>query len=67
MAEKLTFEESLEKLENIVEKLESGSCSLEESIELFKTGVDLSKQCSDELGKAKKAVAKLTTIDEIDS
>ncbi len=66
MAEKLTFEEALAKLENIVQRLEGGNCSLEESIELFKTGVDLSKQCSDELGKAKKAVSKLTTIDEIE-
>ncbi len=37
-----SFEESLKKLETIVDKLEKGDLSLEESLKLFEQGVGLS-------------------------
>jgi exodeoxyribonuclease VII small subunit len=40
-----SFEESLKKLETIVEKLEQGDLPLEESLKLFEEGVGLSAIC----------------------
>jgi exodeoxyribonuclease VII small subunit len=50
--ENLKFEDSLKKLETIVEKLESGDLSLEESLQAFEEGVSLSLSCQQELKKA---------------
>lgn len=47
-----TFEESLGKLESIVEKLEKGDLALEESLKLFEEGVGLSAACKQELDEA---------------
>jgi exodeoxyribonuclease VII small subunit len=41
--EKKSFEKSLNELEEIVEKLERGEMSLDDSIEIFQKGVKLSK------------------------
>ena len=46
------FEEQLTSLEAIVEKLERGDLSLEESVTLFEDGVKLSNACKVELEKA---------------
>lgn len=40
-----TFEESLEELEKIVARLEQGDVPLEEALDAFQKGMDLSKQC----------------------
>ncbi|MGI5921975.1 MAG: exodeoxyribonuclease VII small subunit [Syntrophomonadaceae bacterium] len=50
--ENLKFEDSLKKLESIVEKLESGELSLEDSLQAFEEGVNLSLFCQEELKKA---------------
>lgn len=42
---KLSFEENLAQLEEIVSKLEEGDIPLEEAINYFKEGMDLSKSC----------------------
>ncbi len=47
-----TFEESLKKLETIVEQLEKGDLSLESSLKLFEEGVGLSAVCKKELDAA---------------
>ena len=47
-----TFEESLKKLENIVDQLEKGDLALEESLKLFEEGVGLSTACKQELDAA---------------
>lgn len=57
MAEKLTFEESLKKLEETIEKLESGSCTLEESIKLFEQGMQYTADCRKALDDAEKKIA----------
>jgi exodeoxyribonuclease VII small subunit len=46
------FEEQLTALESVVEKLERGELSLEESVRLFEEGVKLSDACKKELEAA---------------
>lgn len=54
-----SFEESLKKLETIVDKLEKGDLSLEESLKLFEEGVGLSASCKKELEAAEGKVETL--------
>jgi exodeoxyribonuclease VII small subunit len=54
-----SFEESLKKLETIVDKLEKGDLSLEESLKLFEEGVGLSATCKKELEEAEGKVQML--------
>ena len=63
MAEK-SFEKSLEELAQIVEKLESGDVSLEESLSLFEKGVKLSKSCQKILDEAEKKVSVLVANED---
>ncbi len=56
MADTLKFEEALAALGEIVNKLESGEVSLEESIELYEKGMKLSKKCTELLEKAEQKV-----------
>ena len=53
------FEKSIKELEKIVETLEKGDKSLDESIALFEEGIKLSKECNDILDKAEKKVSVL--------
>lgn len=59
----LSFEKSLEKLEGLVKKLESGELSLEDSVQAFEEGVELSNFCSQKLDEAEKKVEILLTKD----
>jgi exodeoxyribonuclease VII small subunit len=54
-----SFEESLRKLETIVEQLERGDLALEESLKLFEEGVGLSSACKKELDAAEGRVEML--------
>jgi len=58
MAEK-SFEEALQKLEEIVSRLENGDIPLEESINIFKEGVQLTKFCKEKLNEAETQLKKL--------
>ena len=51
-----TFEEQIVQLEEIVKKLESGDCSLDDSLKLFEEGIKLSKACHNMLENAEKTV-----------
>ena len=51
-----SFEESLKKLEGIVDQLEKGDMSLEDSLKLFEEGVGLSAACKKELEAAEGKV-----------
>ncbi len=55
----MSFEESLLELENIVEKLENGQLSLDESLALFEKGIRLAKECNTLLKNAQQKVEKL--------
>lgn len=57
--EKKNFEKSLSELEEIVEKLERGEMSLDESIEIFQKGVTLSKDLSKMLDEIEKKITIL--------
>jgi len=54
-----SFEDSLKKLETIVDKLEKGDLSLEDSLKLFEEGVGLSAVCKKELEEAEGKVEML--------
>ena len=55
----VNFEKALKDLEKIVEDLESGDLSLEESLKSFEKGIKLTRQCQRELEKAELTVQKL--------
>lgn len=59
-----TFEELLKELQDIVEALESGKKSLEESVELYQKGMEISLECKNRLDKAKEAVVKKVSSSE---
>ena len=55
----IDFEKALEQLEGIVEDLESGDLSLENSLKSFEKGIKLARQCQEQLSKAELQVQKL--------
>lgn len=57
---KLSFEEALAQLEEVVDQLEQGELELEASIEAFELGVRLSKLCASQLEDAEQRVEVLT-------
>ena len=56
---KPSFEETLQRLETIVEKMESGEATLEKSLDWFEEGMELIKFCRDELEQAEQKVQEL--------
>jgi len=64
LEEKMTFEDALDKLEEIVEELETGDLPLDESLKAFEEGIRLSRLCSKQLNEAELRVEKLIAIDE---
>ncbi|MCW7490231.1 exodeoxyribonuclease VII small subunit [Leptospira meyeri] len=62
MVEKKTisFEEALRELEDIAEKLERGTLSLEESIKAYERGMELKKVCSERLVDAEAKIEFLS-------
>ncbi|MCQ4348339.1 exodeoxyribonuclease VII small subunit [Pseudomonas stutzeri] len=59
MARKKTapdFEQSLGELQTLVERLESGELSLEESLAAFEQGIRLTRECQGALGQAEQKV-----------
>lgn len=50
------FEESLEQLEELVETMESGDLSLEESLKAFESGIKLTRECQTRLQEAEQKV-----------
>jgi exodeoxyribonuclease VII small subunit len=59
----ISFEDKLAELETIVEKLEKGQLSLDESLELFEHGIILSRECNAMLKSARQKVEKLIEED----
>ena len=53
---KKKFEEALQELETVVQRLEDGNLSLDESLALFEDGIKLSRLCSQRLDEAEKRV-----------
>ena len=63
MAKKQTFEQAMEKLEQIVQDLESGEPSLDAAIQKFEEGIKLSKFCSAKLDEMEKKISVLSKND----
>ena len=59
MDQKLTFEQSLKRLEEIVKQMEQGNVSLEDSLKLFEEGTELAASCSAQLDAAELKVVRL--------
>jgi exodeoxyribonuclease VII small subunit len=59
-AEGPTFEARLERIEKIVERLESGEAGLDESLRLYAEGAELIKACRATLEDAEKRITKLS-------
>jgi len=59
------FEESLSKLERLVEKMESGDLSLEDSLKTFEEGIKLTRECQQALKDAEQKVKMLIEKDGV--
>lgn len=55
----MSFEDALEALEEIVQKLDSGKVSLENSIDIYTRGTQLKRHCEAKLLSAKERVDKI--------
>ncbi|MFB1050407.1 exodeoxyribonuclease VII small subunit [Paraliobacillus sp. JSM ZJ581] len=55
----LTFEEAMNQLEEIVEKLEEGEVPLEKAIQYYQEGMRYSKICSDKLTNVEKQMTQI--------
>ena len=58
-----SFEKNLEQLEKIVQSLEDGTSTLDQSVKAFEKGVNLSRVCQEELDKAEKKIEILLKED----
>jgi len=57
------FEEAIERLEEIVRKLEEGQIGLEDALRQYEIGVTLLRKCYDLLGKAERRIELLSGLD----
>lgn len=55
----IDFEQSLSTLENLVNRMEQGDMTLEESLQAFETGIGLTRECQARLAAAEQQVNKL--------
>jgi len=58
------FEEALQKLDEIIRRMEAGDMSLDESLKAFEEGVKLARFCSRRLDEAERRVEILLKEDE---
>tara|TARA_B100000900_G_scaffold411498_1_gene431287 strand:+ start:185 stop:421 length:237 start_codon:yes stop_codon:yes gene_type:complete len=62
--EKMSYEEAIIELEKIVQKLESGEASLDESIELYSKGSELKNYCEKKLHSAEEKISQISKDQE---
>lgn len=65
MDKKVSFEEAMKNLENLVKELESGTLSLEDSVSKYNEGIQLAKYCHDLLKEAETVLVKMVQNDQI--
>lgn len=58
-----SFEDKMKRIDEIVAKLDSDDITLEESLNLYKEGVTLTKECDDILKNAQLNIEELTKDD----
>ena len=61
---KQSFESALTRLEEIVRELESGERSLDESLQLFEEGMEMSRLCTERLTAAKERLQHLVRLED---
>jgi len=59
-ADKLTFEQAVERLEGIIDQIEAGEIGLEESLKHYESGTALVKRCRAILDKTEQRIQELT-------
>ncbi|MEG1495051.1 MAG: exodeoxyribonuclease VII small subunit [Bacilli bacterium] len=59
----LSFEENLEKLENIVKELENGTVPLDDAIVKFNEAICIAKICDEKLKNATESINKIVASD----
>jgi exodeoxyribonuclease VII small subunit len=62
--EKLSFEDAIKELTNIVGKIEQGQIPLQDSLEQYEKGMALIKHCRTILQKAEKRIEKISKEDD---
>jgi exodeoxyribonuclease VII small subunit len=65
-AKELTIEQTFDKLEDTIAKLQQEDVSLEDSFKLYKEGMKLIKSCNDKIDRVEKQVLKLNENGELD-
>ncbi|MCK8624175.1 exodeoxyribonuclease VII small subunit [Apilactobacillus sp. TMW 2.2459] len=63
MSEEISFEQNMQNLEKIVNDLEQGDVPLEEALNKFKDGVELSNKLQQTLKNAENTLAKVVKAD----
>ena len=59
-----SFEQAIQRLEEIVRQLEQNALTLEQSMKAFEEGVSLGKFCGERLGEAERKVEQLVKRDD---
>lgn len=62
----MTFESSMKRLDEIIKAIEGDKLTLDESLELYKEGIELSIECKKTLENAKLQVKTMSLEDEND-
>jgi exodeoxyribonuclease VII small subunit len=62
--QEVSFEEALERLEGLVERLEEGEVPLEESLQAYAEGTQLVKLCLERLDRAETVIRELSESTE---
>ena len=60
----MDFEKRLNRLEEIVNKMEGGDLALDDSLKLFEEGIKISRECHLQLDQAEQKVKILMGVDE---
>ncbi len=63
----MSIEEKFAKLEEALNRMESEELSLEESFRIYKEGMELLKQCNDDIDKVEKQVMALNAEGELEA
>lgn len=64
MNRKMSYEEALAKLKEIVTRLESGEETLDSSLKLFEEGAKLSSFCYEKLQNAEQKITEITKLEQ---
>ena len=65
--DKLSFEEAISQLTNIVEKIEQGEIPLQDSLQQYEKGMELIKHCRTILQKAEQRIEKISKEQETEN